>query len=474
LTTNHLPKSLYRAVPAMLLVLTAFAAAAAAGPTTSATASEAGAFGVTPVELKFQTPGLLRGSQVEGIFHVQNRQAQDLLVTAAPDGAAASWITVDPSGAFLVPAGDARDVKVKVTVPADAANGDYVSYLRIRAAPPGSFEGSGSSVAMELVPAVRLRVGGEQQFSLSFDSLDVKEAEAGRPLALLARLVNTGNVRAEPLLELTVRDDDGNLVMSETMALGALAPREGLEAPLLTKNTIPRAGSYDVTATLKAAGGSFGDRAKSFEAVAAGASKARFKSGLLAGLEADEEAEAGSPVKVAALFKNNGAERIDSAVMKGEVFLNGKRVALLASDPLMVAQGTEEALEAFWTPKSGGVYRIEASVTYDGMKTALKSIMVTVAGPEATTEQPHLERDTTTPGTTQKEAPSTRVGASTTGEKEAPAGTPVKTVDAVDPAPKGDASVPAEGAKNEAPAGAVVGALAALGGAAVAFRRRSP
>lgn len=439
---------------AALLGLLLVAAATLAGLAPAASAAGSGGFGVTPVELKFVDPPALRGSHLEGVFKVQNRQGTDVEVSATPEGASAPWIRLVPATSFVVPSGESRDVRVVIDVPADAPNGDYTAYLRIRGAPTGNLQGSGSSLAVELVPAVRLRVGGEQTVSFAMDRLEVQGAEAGAPLVMAATLVNQGNVKASPALAVQVADADGNPVLTETLAGDALEPRAGGPMTFATQGLLPTAGAYTVTAVLQSGERAFGEKQLSFEASPRGATGDAMPRGKYTALGLDAAAEKGSPAKVTAGFKNLGTGGITSAKLVAEVYLGEKRVAVLQSDPLAIAPGEEQTLEAYWTPKDAGAYRIVSYVTYDGVKSPTKSDTLQVASGEAAPAPEESEQQ-----------------ASATPTQEKTASTPPPTTASGAKDTTGSDAVPAEpAAKTPAPAGALL--LAGLGAAALALRAR--
>lgn len=328
--------------------------------------AQGGGFGVTPVEMRLVDPPLLRGQEYQGTFRLQNRLSEPLQVTATPQGALAPWLTLEPAGAFAVPAGATKELAVKVQVPADAANGDYAGAVRIVAAGDGDGpSGSGASVSMELVPAILARVGGTETVRFALEDARVGPAEAGKPLAVVAGVVNSGNVRSAPSFVLEVRDAEGAEALSETLRGQPMAPGTAMAQALRTTKALPE-GAYEATLSLVGSGQAV--RGLTFDVAPAGTTpEDAAKEGVLEALRA-EAGKAGRPLKISATFQNVGDAAVQAARVTVEVFRGGERVAVARSDPAVVPAGASRELAVFWTPAKAGAYTLQGWVDYDGLR----------------------------------------------------------------------------------------------------------
>lgn len=341
-------------------------------------ASAGRGFGVSPATVDFTDPPALRGQEYDTTVRVANRDDSPASVTLSPEGDVGAWLSVVPSAPLVVPAQGSKDVVVHLKVPQDAANGLHEARLRVRAAAPDvAGSGSGSAVAVELVPAVRILVSGDQVLDLALESIAVRNATAGRPLDVVARVANSGNVRASPHLALSVKDSKGLAVFEDFLDIGAREPRSGGDVALRTSKAVLAAGEHQVTARLVLDEQVFGERAVEFQAVPPlGASLAE---GRVVSFGPDGAAFEGRALRIDARFANTGFAAIESARATVEVFAGGARVATVQSDALRIEPGLEEDLVALWTPDAPGAYTLKGFVAFDGIKSELPERTVDVA-----------------------------------------------------------------------------------------------
>lgn len=338
-----------------------------------------GGVGVTPVELSFAAP-LLRGNSYTGELRLQNAFEETVTISASPLGDVAPWVHVEPTGLFTIAPGTTRTLLAVITVPADAANGDYLGALALRVKRADLSDGSGASVDMELKPAIRVKVDGSEVRAFALEDARVADAEEGTPPSVIVKVVNRGNVRAVPSFKVVVRDATGALVREDALTATPVAPGggESLTIPLASALS---AGEYEATVALAKDGPTTALDAGAFKVVAAGALAASDgKAGTLTGLGADGKPAVGSILRIAAVFKNTGVRGADAAKLTAEILLEGERVAVVTSDPVVVPAGQTAEITAFWTPEKPGAYVLKGSITYDGLKTETREASLRVAG----------------------------------------------------------------------------------------------
>lgn len=325
-------------------------------------------FGVSPVTLEFD--GLLRGESYSGELRLQNQFDDDVVVTATPQGDLASWMKTSPMSPFRIPAGTTKIVTVTLDVPADAANGDYLGGLRLQAA-GAQPTGSGSSVNMELVPAVRATVGGVQRTGFSLEGARILTSEEHRGISFVVDLINTGNVRGAPELRFTAKDGSGAEVLAETVKAQTVAAGGHAAQALSTAEGLP-VGEYVGSVALASGGAARANLP--FKIVPAGTlALSEGKSGELVSVDVDPAVKPGRVAKVAAVFKNTGTKDILAAKANFEILLGSERIAVLASDPVVVPAGQQAELPAYWTPDAPGLYTVQAWVAFDGLKTETRT-----------------------------------------------------------------------------------------------------
>lgn len=371
--------------------------AAALAPPTPAAAAASGGFGVTPAQLDFTDPPLMRGSVAEGTLRVQNRDSSPTLVTVAPGGALAAWLSVDAPSEFTLDAGATRTLRVEVAVPATAPNGDHSGYLRLRARGTGEPSGSGATTQVELLPTVRVRITGDQVVAFALEQATIEDPAPDAPLLVRADIVNRGNVREAPRLDLVLRTREGAEVFRESLTAAPIPPAQKERVEVATTRGLA-SGLYTAVLSLSAEQGGGKPISIDLEARRGGASAnpALTPAGDLVEVVTPPRATPGTLASFVARFANDGTAPIASAKLTVEVFRGDERIAVVTSDPLRAPVGETLDLEAFWEPGSPGEHTLKAYVTYDGIRTPVRQATFLVAGPEGgsdatTTDAPDAE-----------------------------------------------------------------------------------
>ncbi len=353
--------------------LLALAVIVLAAPTVAAAASaeSAGSFGVSPVRLTFTEPSLLRGASAEGTLTIQNGFHEPTDVTLKPEGELAKWVSVDEP-AFTMNGDTSRSLKVRVNVPADAANGLYEGLLHIRAVGTGSPSGSGASINVEVLPAIQIRVGGEQVIAFAAERVHIEDRAPGAAIILTADTLNRGNVRAAPAFDVVIQDKNGAVVLKERVEGTRIEPSGTATQPFVLSSGLP-VGAYTATATLEAAQSQAMFTALTFDVFegAGAAAPIAPPSGVLVSLMAEKDIQVGSPAAFIARFLNDGGVAVTSAQMTVEISKDGRRVDIIKSDALRAEPGQSIDLEAFFRPTNTGAYTYKGHVTYDGVRTAI-------------------------------------------------------------------------------------------------------
>lgn len=366
------------------LVCAAVLAALIVPVTASAAADDRDGFGVTPVRLDFTNPGLIRGGGSEGSLRIQNWFSEATEVTVTPQGPMADWITFDPAPPFIVPADSSRPLLVKVAVPENVENGDYSGLLKIRATGTEQPDGSGAAISVEVVPAIKIKVGGEQILRFAAEKVGIQDVNDGSAVALNADVMNRGNVASAPSFHILVKDAAGTTVVDKPVTGDAVAPGSRASQSIPLESAL-NPGLYTATATLMNAM----DGTASFEklefrilpqGMIAGSDESQVSGEFVGATVEPRNANVGEIAAVVAQFRNTGPVEIRDAKLTAEIFRDGRRVAVVTSDALRIPAGGMVDLEAFYTPTASGDHVANAYVTYDGFRTPVEEYAFSVAG----------------------------------------------------------------------------------------------
>lgn len=378
---------------------TVFVLALLLAPIGFAQAGTAGGFGVTPVQLDFTNPSLLRGGAAEGTLRVQNNFAEEAEVTVTPEGALADWVSIDLGNRFTIPAHASKALAVRLQVPQSVANGDYQGYLRIRATGNGEPSGSGASINVEVLPVIRARIGGEQVVAFVLEQATMDDRAPDSPLVVRADVVNRGNVRYAPSLDIIVMDVNGSEVIRESVRGAPIEPASKQRVEFAASEGLPR-GLYTAQVSIPQEIGGGAPKTIAFEVRGGGATGGPrlTPSGSLTELRVEPTPSIGRVASLAAKFTNDGAADIESAKLTVEVYRDGERIAVIFSDPLRLPVDSVVDLEAFYEVKHAGRHVLKSYVTYDGLRTPVKEAAFDVTGGSQASEAASAKPATGTTG----------------------------------------------------------------------------
>lgn len=156
------------------------------------------AFGVSPPFVL--NDHLLKGSHFEQkIVLSRDKPEQDLRVELTIDAPEiGGWITIDKGLSFVLPEGQQQvPMQVLVDVPEDAEFGSYKGKIAVRTIPEKSEEGM-VTIALGGEIRVELTVTEEKVAEFRVLTCDIPDFEEGKPIKLLMKIENTGNVATAP------------------------------------------------------------------------------------------------------------------------------------------------------------------------------------------------------------------------------------------------------------------------------------
>jgi hypothetical protein len=342
-------------------------------------ASSASAIGVSPGMIAFDK--LVKGGYAEKTLTISTAGNQDLVMKIEAGGAIKDWLTFEPGDReILLPQKSAKDILVKINVPNTVRNGQYdgtVIISTINKAEGGST--SGASFMAGLIVKVQLTVTGEEVSGYEVKSISVKDTEQNYPVDFVITIENTGNVVITPKLHFAIlsneRKETGKVMdYSETTIMPTTSKQFTVKMP--TKGMDLGAYYAKVTSDLGH------EQTLFFQILAPGTLAIQ---GDLEQLALNKIwVKPGETVKSEAKFKNTGELFIDSAKLKGEVYLMDPQygtkelIEVFEGDVMSVPIGQDVSLTAYFTPQKSGRYSIEGYVIYAGKRTDVKSTVLNV------------------------------------------------------------------------------------------------
>lgn len=163
-------------------------------------------FGISPPEV--WNNHLRPGSHFEQIIYlVQSKPLANLKGEVEIDAPEIKgWISFENGEEFVIPAGVQQyPLKVLVDVPQDAEFKTYRGKIWVRTSPiqEQGKEGSTVGIALGSIIDINLTVSAEEVRGFLFRGATIKDAERGRPIEVILKIQNTGNVE-ENLTKVTL------------------------------------------------------------------------------------------------------------------------------------------------------------------------------------------------------------------------------------------------------------------------------
>lgn len=187
----------------------------------------AAGFGVSPPRVVAHE--LLPGSYYEQIIYlVQGNPEHDLNASIAVEESVISgWISFDKGASFTIPAGVQQfPLKVQLSVPPNAALGDYKGVMRVTTASTAPNPGQ-ISISLGARIDFDLKVTDQEVFGFLIRSVSIPDLEVGWPVKVVFAIKNTGNKESGPTrLTLKIWDKYRNEVIEtgEFSGFGAIRP----------------------------------------------------------------------------------------------------------------------------------------------------------------------------------------------------------------------------------------------------------
>ena len=336
-------------------------------------------FGIAPsiIDLK----DLTRGQSAENVVTIYNSQNEEQVFYPSAEKYS-NWITVlDTVGNVIneitVPPNSSKSFIIRVTVPNDAANGEYEIPLYFETKAPGK----GTGIRTKSPLKIKLEVVGQQRVSVKVLSYDVQDTEKGVPAKFSVSILNDGNVIATPTFKVVVIDDNKSIFEKEETA--EISPRE-IKTLKITWDT-SEADEKAYKAKLQV----FTENKMAFEKLT---EFNVFEKGTLTASLHIINASISKPVlgkqaKIDITVKNTGYIDYETK-LKVEIYKGEEFIGVTQSDPLWLEIGKTGRLTAYYLFEEEGEYTLKPSIIYAGKMATVSPIMISVEKKEAVNKSP--------------------------------------------------------------------------------------
>lgn len=329
--------------------------------------------GVSPPTLSYEK--VLKGGTAQEQFTIFNSADADVYYEIRVEGN--DWLSFEPISPVKVPAKGSVRVSAIVNPPGDTANGVYNCTIYVE---PSKVNVTGEEGAvMGILPAIgittSIEITGEQILSGNVYRISVENNEIGKPIRFKIGFANTGNVRAEPKLDIVILKDEK--IIDTLKKTDEIIPGEAKE---ITAEWIGKdIGEYGSNVKVTLNGELLSEKDLKFNVLERGALTCK---GEIVDVKTPNEVSVGMPAKIEVGFKNTGSVALEAKI-KGDVILNRELVEVIESEPVLIYVGETETLTAYLNPEKPGDYLIDGDVIYEGKKVEISQITISVKSAEA-------------------------------------------------------------------------------------------
>jgi len=339
-------------------------------------ASGATTIGISPGTMTFSK--VLKGGYAEQYVQVTTNFPRNLSGHVNIIGDVAAWIQIEGNYTlFNFSAKNPLIAKIIVTPPEDAKAGNYTATIEFVTDRITSVSGgAGSAVKASAATILKIEVVGEELIACTIGAYSIYSTEENEPIDFSATILNTGNARIRPKIELNVWDQlQKNLLLKYEFNAPEILPTTRREASAKIEQKLGL-GQYWVDVTVPDCKST---ELLTFSVVEKGTIA---DDGDLHGIFVRPFFYVGDIADITAVFANRGPRPV-LAKFKGQLYQDNKLLQLLETDEVQVKPNQQEDFKIFYTPTKAGVYEIRGRVNYNNKLTYEKSATFTaLKGPE--------------------------------------------------------------------------------------------
>ncbi|MCD6108849.1 MAG: hypothetical protein J7J89_05225 [Thermoplasmata archaeon] len=313
----------------------------------------------------------LRGANYQQTLFIYNENENDNIINLSVTGEIKDWIsfyehsnTEEPVKNTLIPANSVKSILVKINIPKNISNGLYNGTILASTLPITNASGNASHVILTMPCLVRINVTGVENLNVTIEEIRIDKTEIGYPLDIIIDFLNTGNVIAEPKINVNITKD--NIYIDRfSYQKDKIQPGAPCHTVVQWNTTGMVAGTYVANITITLGKKTILQKDIEFQLLPPGTLTAN---GTIKQLTYQGILKKGNTIKIIAKFMNTGLIQTKAKFI-GEVYINGQLVKTIESEELLVQKYTTRTLVAYLPIDRDGDYLIKGYVVYSGKTT---------------------------------------------------------------------------------------------------------
>lgn len=314
--------------------------------------------GISPGRVKFD--GVLRDGYAERDVVVSTNAGDILKGHFTVKGEIEGWLSFEPNSQNIaLTKGDPYVLKIKVQPPGDMPTGNYSGTIEFVTDTLGDVPGRAGGVVKTAVSIIiDTEVTGDETIDCRSGGFELRNIEESFPLELSFDLINDGNVRLTPTVNIDIWDQlQENLVLSRQVRGDEILPTtQQKQFRSLTHNL--GVGQYWANVELEECG------TTGFLTFSISEPGSIVDNGHLRGLYNQPWIDLGQTIEVLAQFQNSGPRAVN-AKFKGVIRKDDVIVKPVETDEVIVPPGDIHEFQVLFTPFDTGRYVLSGRVEYN-------------------------------------------------------------------------------------------------------------
>lgn len=329
--------------------------------------------GVSPADVKFMN--VLRDGYAERNILVSLTSEEKVKMSVEPMGEISEWLNFSERE-FYVSKDTPWRVKIKVNPPSDVPNGNYTGIVRVssESLPNNGVSGKAVGAIQAVIDVlVSVQIVDQEAFACQASGFEVRTIEEGNDIPFSVNILNQGNIRMKPKLEVRIWDKDQIRIVKneEYSASESILPTTSQKITFEVSSKDLDIDQYWVDFISLDCSDS---ETLTFDILEEGALRA---DGIVTSLISKTWAEIDETLPIIASFKNIGEKDVD-AQFRGKITKDDKIVNVLESEKADVSVSDQTNFTFYFTPQESGKYIISGRVFYDKKRTFEASTIVNV------------------------------------------------------------------------------------------------
>jgi hypothetical protein len=332
------------------------------------------AIGVNRASLSFTE--VLRGGYAEEVIVVTTDSPDLISGEVLVSGEAGEWLNYTEE--FNFSSSQPYNLKIAVQPPIDAQVQSYTVNLSILTGSLARDGGGriGTATRASFRVPVTIEMTGTERVACTVGGITVQDMERGEPMTVDVSIVNRGNVRINPQVNVEVFDQ------LRAKSFGTKSIEFGSRILPTVLSSATRQFNFDLQPEQYWAAVSVPECSYStlvtFDVLEPGSIK---DDGDFIRIDAPAWGNTGDIIPIKAIFRNKGARGV-RAQFKGTISRidNEQIVKVINSEEYIVDPGVTAEIQTFFNPTEGGQYKISGKVYYNSKLTSERETLVNING----------------------------------------------------------------------------------------------